>query len=100
MMRYAEFRNHVRILWQEARYRYTIEPWFRRWITERTLDRVFDAAIHTDDAPDHLRDHIAFDLRLAGQELERFLFWWNHAMEKGFNADNPLAHLHKKGAKA
>lgn len=96
-VRYAELRKHVWILWCEARHLHPIEPHYRRWITARTLGRVFDATAANVAAPDELAAHLAFDYRLEGRELDRFMFWWGHAMEKGFNTDNPLAHLHKKG---
>jgi hypothetical protein len=98
MMRYAELRRHVWMLWREARYLDPIDGPYRKWITERTLDRVFEAALVTDDAPDELAKHLAHDYRFDNLERSRFMFWWNHVMEKGFDSDNPLAHLHKKVA--
>lgn len=95
-MRYAELSRHVWILWCEARHLAPVDPQYRKWITERTIDRVFDASMATDNAPDELCKHLAHDYRLESTELLRFNFWWNHVMEKGFDADNPLAHLHKK----
>ncbi|WP_427130344.1 hypothetical protein [Pseudarthrobacter sp. S9] len=95
MMRYAELRRHVWILWCEARHLHMIDSQYRRWITEQTLARVFDASVAADNAPDELAKHLAHDYRLDGTELLRFMFWWNHIMEKGFSGDNPLAHIHK-----
>lgn len=97
LMRYAELRRHVWILWREARFLDPVDPQYRRWIAARTLGRVFDAATVCDNAANELCKHLAHDYRLDGTELLRFTFWWNHAMEKGFNGENPLKHLHKPG---
>jgi hypothetical protein len=71
------------------------DPQYRKWIVERTHDRICDAALVADDAPDELGTHIAHDYRLDGKELDRFRFWWQHVLEHGFDSPNPLAHLHK-----
>lgn len=96
-MRYVEFSRHVRILWQQARHGYALDPQYREWIVERTIDRIFDATLHHDNAPDELGKHLAWDYRLEGQEHDRFNHWWQHVMEHGFNTPNPLSHLHKQG---
>ena len=100
-MRYAELRSHVWMLWCEARHRYTIEPPFRAWIVERTVERTLEAQVHHDNATDELGKHLAHDYRAHlrdDQEQSRFAFWWQHVMNHGFSGDNPLAHIHKNTA--
>ena len=95
-MRYADLSRHVWILWSEARYGHEVDPAYRKWIVERTHDRICDAALADDTAPDELGKHLVWDYRLVDQEKMRFNFWWAHVLNNGFDADNPLAGLHKK----
>lgn len=101
-MRYTEFRRHVWMLWREARFGDGIHPDYRSWIVARTVERVIDAALHHDNAPTELGAHLLHDYtpRLDPSERHRFQFWWQHVMNFGFDADNPLKHLHKQKAAA
>lgn len=96
-MRYAELSRHVWMLWCEARHLHPIDPPYRAWIVERTIERALEAALHHDHAVDELGLHLLADYspRLDLVERNRFVFWWAHVMDHGFNADSPLAHLHK-----
>lgn len=97
-MRYAEFSRHVWVLWLEARHQHPIDPPYRAWIVDRTVERALDAQVHHDHAVDELGLHLLHDYTPHLPDLlerNRFVFWWHHVMERGFNTDNPLAHLHK-----
>lgn len=98
-MRYAELSRHVWMLWEQARYRYFIDPDYRTWIVARTVERVLDATAAADNAADELGLHLLHDYRARFDSTERlrFAFWWQHVMQHGFDGDNPMAHLHKKG---
>lgn len=97
-MRYVEFRRHVWMLWCEARHLYPIDKDYRAWIVARTVERVLEAQLHHDDASGELGVHLLYDYadKFNSTERLRFAFWWQHVMEHGFDADNPLAHLHRK----
>lgn len=90
-MKYADLSKYVRMLWGEARYGHSLDPTYRGYVVER----VNELLIMTRPGDlDKLRDHLAFDYRLDTIETQRFTFWWTHITEKGFNAGNPLSHLH------
>lgn len=95
-MTYATLSKQVGILWTAARYGWDIDGTYRKWLQERVVDRLTIAGLQSDDALDQYRDHLAFDYRLDTVEAQRFRFWWGHVTEKGFNAGNPLANLHRK----
>lgn len=91
-MTYARFSDQVRVLWTEARYGWEMEPTYLTYLQGKVIDFLTLAPLH---ALDQYRDHLAFDYRLDATETQRFAYWWAHITEKGFNAGNPLANLHK-----
>lgn len=94
-MTYATLSKQVRVLFQAARYGWDIEPTYRTWLQERVVDQLTVAGLQSDDALDQIRDHLAFDYRLDATETQRFVYWWGHVVDKGFEAGNPLASLHR-----
>lgn len=100
-MTYATLSRQVRLLWDEARHGYALDPVYRAWIVERVTDKLTVAELLNDGALDHYRDHLAFDYRIDETEAGRFTFWWQHITEKGFTGLSPFTHLHRKkvGAK-
>ncbi|MDQ0241193.1 hypothetical protein [Arthrobacter bambusae] len=94
-MKYADLSKYVRILWTAARYGWDLDETYRAWIVGRVLDKLTVAGLMDDDALDQYRDHLAFDYRLDTTETQRFVYWWGHVTEKGFDAGNPLANLHR-----
>lgn len=97
-MRYIEFRRHVWMLWREARHKDTIQPEYREWVVQKTVERVLSAQVAHDDAAEELGLHLLHDYREQFDSTERlrFAFWWQHVMEHGFDGENPMSHLHKK----
>lgn len=93
-MTYATLSKQVGILFRAARYGWDIEPTYRKWLQERVVDQLTVAGLQSDRALDQIRDHLAFDYRLDATETQRFVYWWGHVTEKGFEAGNPLSHLY------
>jgi hypothetical protein len=91
-VKYADLSKYVRMLWGEARYGWDLDPTYRKWAVDRVNERLI---VTGPQAMDEYRAHLAFDYRLDQTETGRFNFWWAHITEKGFNAGNPLSHLHK-----
>lgn len=94
-MRYSELSRHVWMLWREARHGDAIDKPYRAWIVSRTVERVLDATLHHDRAPEELGLHLLHDFRprMDSDERLKFAFWWRHVMEHGFDGVNPLASL-------